>query len=104
VLADVAEKALFQVRENAKELLTRSQTPEKAAELAELLSTGVWTHDYPITFEVAEKLGLKVQSDMPAEILQLMSLYPQPVRRQPSVEYIPTRRRADGEAAREGAR
>ena len=104
VLTDVAEKALFQVRENAKELLTRSQTPEKAAELAELLSSGIWTHDYPITFEIAEKLGLKVQSDMPAEILQLMSLYPQPVRRQPSVEYIPTRRRADGEAAREGAR
>ena len=104
VLADVAEKALFQVRENAKELLTRSQSPEKAAELAELLSSGIWTHDYPITFDIAEKLGLKVQSDMPAEILQLMSLYPQPVRRQPSVEYIPTRRRADGEAAREGSR
>jgi len=104
VLADVAEKALFQVRENAKDLLTRSLPPEKAAELAELLSSGVWTHDYPITFEIAEKLGLKVQSDMPAEILQLMSLYPQPLRRQPSVEYIPTRRRADGEAARGGSR
>ena len=61
-------------------------------------------HDYPITFEIAEKIGFKVQSDMPPEILQLMSLYPQSVRRHPSVEYIPTRRRADGEAAREGAR
>jgi len=44
---------------------------------------------------VAQKLGLKVRSDMPQEFLQLMSLFPQPVRRQPSVEYIPTRRRAE---------
>src|SRR5438552_9221964 len=95
ILADVAEKALVQVRESARELLTRSQTSEKANELAELLSTGTWTHDFPITLDVARRLCLKVSSEMPAEILQLMSLYPQPVRRQPSVEYIPTPRHAD---------
>ena len=95
ILADVAEKALVQVRESARELLTRSQTSEKANELSELLSTGTWTHDFPITLDVARRLGLKVSSEMPAEILQLMSLYPQPVRRQPSVEYIPTPRHAD---------
>jgi len=95
ILADVAEKALVQVRESARELLTRSQTSEKANELSELLSTGTWTHDFPITVDVARRLGLKVSSDMPAEILQLMSLYPQPVRRQPSVEYIPAPRHAD---------
>src|SRR5256886_2331777 len=81
ILADVAEKALVQVRESARELLTRSQTSEKANELAELLSTGTWTHDFPITLDVARRLGLKVSSEMPAEILQLMSLYAQPVRR-----------------------
>jgi len=86
ILADVGEKALVQVRES---------TREKARELAELLATGTWTHDFPITVDVAQKLGLKVRSDMPAEFLQLMSLFPQPVRRQPSVEYIPTRRRAE---------
>jgi ClpP class serine protease len=95
ILADVGEKALIQVRESARELLTRSQSPERAGELAELLATGTWTHDFPITLDVAQKLGLKVRSDMPAEFLQLMSLFPQPVRRQPSVEYIPTRRRAE---------
>jgi ClpP class serine protease len=104
VLADVAEKALLQIRENTRELLTRSQPPEKAAELAELLSTGTWTHDFPISFDVAQRLGLKVQSDMPAEVLQLMSLYPQPLRRQPSVEYIPTRRRAEPPDARQERR
>jgi ClpP class serine protease len=95
ILADVAEKALVQLRESAREMLTRSQSPEKAAELAELLATGTWTHDFPITLDVAQRLGLKVRSDMPEEVLELMSLYPQPVRRQPSVEYIPTRRHAE---------
>src|SRR5947209_5104042 len=94
ILADVAEKAVAQLRESARELLARSQTSEKANELSELLSTGTWTHDFPITLDVARRLGLKVSSDMPAEILQLMSLYPQPVPRQPSVEYIPAPRRA----------
>jgi len=95
ILSDVAEKALIQLRESTRELLTRSQPPEKARELAELLATGTWTHDFPITVDVAQKLGLKERSDMPPEFLQLMSLFPQPVRRQPSVEYIPTRRHAD---------
>jgi hypothetical protein len=75
--------------------LTRSLPPEKADELSSLLSTGTWTHDYPITFEEAQKLGLRVQSDMPSEVLQPMTLFPQPVRRHPSVEYRPIPRRAE---------
>lgn len=95
ILADVAEKAMRQLIEAAKSLLTRTQSPEKAAELAEILATGAWTHDYPITVEEARALGLRVSTDMPRDILQLMSLYPQPVRRQPSVEYLPGRRRTE---------
>ncbi|MCL6566348.1 MAG: ATP-dependent Clp protease proteolytic subunit [Acidobacteriia bacterium] len=97
ILADIAEKAITQVRDAVRELLTRSLPPEKAAELAEKFSTGTWTHDYPITFEEARRLGLNVRSDMPREIYQLMALYPQPVRRQPSVEYLPIPRRAGPE-------
>jgi ClpP class serine protease len=104
IMADVGEKALIQVRENTRELLTRSQPPEKAAELAELLATGTWTHDFPIFFDVAQRLGLKVRSDIPREVLQLMSLYPQPVRRQPSVEYIPVPRHAQPQGARQEPR
>ncbi|HZR45657.1 MAG TPA: ATP-dependent Clp protease proteolytic subunit [Candidatus Manganitrophaceae bacterium] len=95
ILSDIAEKAIDQLRESARGLLTRSLPAEKAGPLADLLSRGTWTHDYPITFEGAQQLGLNVRSDMPAEILQLMSLYPQPVRRQPSVEYRPVHRRAE---------
>ena len=96
ILADVGEKAVVQLREIVKELLTRSVSPEEASKLAELLSAGTWTHDYAITFAEASRLGLKVRSDMPPEVLDLLSLYPQPVRRQPSVEYLPIPRRAEG--------
>jgi hypothetical protein len=41
---------------------------------------------------------LKVRSDIPAEMLELMSLYPQPVRRQPTVEYLPFPRRSEPKA------
>jgi ClpP class serine protease len=95
ILADVAEKAVNQIRDSVQGLLARSQPPEKIADLARLLSTGTWTHDYPITLGEAQRLGLKVSSDMPPEVLQLMSLYPQPVRRQPSVEFLPIPRRAE---------
>jgi hypothetical protein len=38
-----------------------------------------------------------VRNDIPAEFLDLMALYPQPVRRQPSVEYVPLPRRSGGD-------
>jgi hypothetical protein len=37
----------------------------------------------------------RLGAEMPAEILELMDLYPQPVLRHPSVTYLPSRRRAD---------
>ena len=89
ILADTAEKALRQVRESVKEILAGRYSDEKAAELAQILSEGRWTHDYPLTYEEAKRLGLHVSADMPNEILHLMQLYPQPVRHTPSVEYLP---------------
>src|SRR2546427_4576806 len=85
ILADKAEKAIAQLRESVKELLQQTPTDGKADELARLLSEGTWTHDYPITYERAKSLGLRVSSDMPEDILKLMSLFPQPVRHQPTV-------------------
>jgi len=96
ILADQAEKAVSQVRESVQDLLTDTCPREKAAELARLLSEGTWTHDHPITFETAKSFGLPVRSDLPPEFLDLMSLYPQPVRKQPTVEYLPERRRFEG--------
>jgi hypothetical protein len=63
--------------------------------LAEKLSTGTWTHDYPIWASTAKELGLSVSTDMPNEVLELMKLYPQPVQTQGGgngVEYLPVPR------------
>jgi ClpP class serine protease len=95
ILADQAEKAIPQLRLTVRELLEGNIPSDKADELAARLSEGTWTHDHPITLETARSFGLPVRSDIPAEFLDLMGLYPQPVRRQPAVEYLPGRKRFD---------
>src|SRR5258706_9383845 len=89
IMADQAEKAIAQLRESVKELLQNTSANGKVDELARLLSEGTWTHDYPITYERAKAMGLAVSDDMPDDILKLMSLFPQPTRTQPTVEYLP---------------
>ena len=93
VLADQSEKAIIQLRGSVKSILTSKVGEERAEELAHVLTEGTWTHDYPITFDVAQQLKLPVSSAMPDEVMQLMGLYPQPIRRQASVEYLSKPRR-----------
>ena len=101
VLADVGRKAIAQVKQAASELLERRLPAEQARALAEKLTAGTWTHDYPIWASTAKSLGLPVSTDMPNEVLELMKLYPQPVRMQSGggVEYLPVPRQK--EVARE---
>ncbi|HPQ02486.1 MAG TPA: enoyl-CoA hydratase-related protein, partial [Bacillota bacterium] len=90
ILADVSEKALKQVHGLIMKILADKMPPEKAAEITDQLSTGRWTHDYPITCEELKQMGLSVRTDMPREIYDLMELYPQAAsRKRPSVGYIP---------------
>jgi ClpP class serine protease len=89
LLADVGRKAIEQIRSQLRSLLEPKYPEEKAEDLARILTEGRWTHDYPITYEEAKNLGFHVTKDIPSELYQLMSLYPQPVRHQPSVEYLP---------------
>ena len=89
ILADVARKAMAQVRATVLELLSERVRGEQAEALADKLATGAWTHDYPIQAEEAKALGLPISTDMPPEIYQFMRLFPQPTRTRPSVEYIP---------------
>ncbi len=89
IYADIGQKALNQLKRQVLTLLADKYPPEKAEEIATVLSEGRWTHDYPITYEEAKALGLHVSTEMPPEVYQLMSLYRQPVRQQPTVEYIP---------------
>jgi ClpP class serine protease len=103
VLADQAEKAVVQLREGVRALLASKMDQERAGELARVLTEGTWTHDYPITLDVAQRLGLPVNSNMPDEVMELMGLFPQPVRRQASVEYLPRPRHLDRPESRQGA-
>ncbi|MFN2378381.1 MAG: ATP-dependent Clp protease proteolytic subunit [Candidatus Binatia bacterium] len=86
ILADQAAKAIRQLEAIVAEVMAGTYEPPTVAHVAKLLTQGTWTHDYPITCEEAGRLGLHVRTDMPMEILELMTLYPQPVRRVPSVE------------------
>jgi ClpP class serine protease len=89
ILADVARKAMRQVKDTLREILMSHTTPEQAETLAEVLSSGRWTHDYPITVEEARGLGLPISTDVPKEVYQLMNMYPQAGMGRPTVEYIP---------------
>ncbi|RMG44683.1 MAG: hypothetical protein D6719_01390 [Candidatus Dadabacteria bacterium] len=94
IMADQGEKAISQLKTSVTELLSDKMEPAKAKELADIMTQGTWTHDYPITCERAQKLGLNVNCDMPEDVMNLMGLFPQPVRRMPSVEYLPEPRKA----------
>ncbi len=89
VLADVSEKAIAELREEAAELMRDRMGEAKALEIADTLTRGTWTHAYPISAREAIDLGLTVSTDLPNEVLELMTLYPQPVRQVPSVETSP---------------
>ncbi|MBC7255557.1 MAG: ATP-dependent Clp protease proteolytic subunit [Chloroflexi bacterium] len=100
IMADIAEKAIRLVKTTVLELLSDKMPPDQAERLATMLSTGVWTHDYPITVREARELGLPVSTEMPKEIYRIMALYPQTAQRRPSVEYIPLPRSREIEPRR----
>jgi ClpP class serine protease len=89
VKIDVSEKALKQMHEYVYNLLKRNKYSEEVAKrVADELSLGKWTHDYPLTVEHLKELGLRVSTDVPEEVYALMDLYPQPSGNQ-AVQYIP---------------
>jgi ClpP class serine protease len=88
VLADVSEKAVAQVKRGAVELLTPRLDQSAAETIAEKLTGGYWTHDYALTATEAKALGLPVKVGMPAQIMEFMKLYPQPVQ-QSGIEFLP---------------
>jgi ClpP class serine protease len=89
ILADVAEKAVRHMKQVVRGLVAERVGQEKADTLAEELAGGHYTHDDPITVAEAQELGLPVTVGLPAEVYDLMELFPQAGRRRPSVQYIP---------------
>ncbi len=97
IMADIAEKAIRQVKATVMELLREKMGEQQAERVATTLATGVFTHDYPITVREAQELGLPVNTNMPKQVYQIMALYPQTAQRRPSVEYIPAPRSREPE-------
>lgn len=89
VMADVARKAIRQVKETVTRILSERLDADRAESLADVLASGRWTHDYPISVEEARQLGLPVSTDVPTEVYHVMNLFPQAGTGRPSVEYIP---------------
>jgi ClpP class serine protease len=90
ILADVSAKAVAQVETFVTELLTGKEhfTPERAQATAKALTEGRWTHDYPISVKAAREFGLKVSTEMPAAVYDLMEFYPQAPGKRPTVLYL----------------
>ena len=79
ILADLGAKATEQLKRSARELLRQPLSDEAAAILADKLTSGRWTHDYPILAREARELGLIVSTEMPMEVMELLALFPQPI-------------------------
>ena len=91
ILVDIAAKARLQVAVFVAEVLAKHLPRDKAAALATALTEGRWTHDFPITVELARQIGLAVSTNMPRTVYDLMDLYPQGGKGRPSVLYVPLR-------------
>jgi len=92
ILADIAQKARVQVATFVIQVLLKHMPEKQALQVATVLSEGRWTHDFPITVQAARLLGLKVSTEMPRAVYDLMDLYPQGGGIRPSVWYVPMRR------------
>lgn len=89
MLESIGRKAIAQLQLAIDDLLSEKFSKREREELANLLTSGKWTHDYGITADEAKGMGFAVSTDLPPIIYDLMRLYPQPVRRTPNVEYLP---------------
>jgi len=88
IYADLAEKQLAQTRTLVLELCKDTVAAEDLDKLADGLTGGRWTQDYPISVKELKALGLPISTELPIEIYQVMNLYPQPRGARPSVEFI----------------
>jgi ClpP class serine protease len=95
ILADMAQKARLQVVSFVAQVLFKHMPEKKAVELATILTEGRWTHDFPLPVQALQQFGLKVSTNMPRKVYELMDLYPQGGGGRPSVMYVPLHRSAD---------
>lgn len=91
ILADVSEKVLDQMRRQACELMQGNYSHDGSCTISDLLASGKWSHDYPITPPEAKELGLHISTDMPPEVVEVTELLAATEHRKPSVHFTPGR-------------
>ncbi|MDV3293124.1 MAG: hypothetical protein LYZ70_02530 [Nitrososphaerales archaeon] len=75
ILADIAEKALSQMREFVTSLLSSKMDLQHAKKVAEYLTGGYLTHDAAITAKELNSLGLRISVGVPPEVYDFMRLH-----------------------------
>jgi ClpP class serine protease len=100
ILGDIAEKAMRQIKSTVKSLLVEKHGEADAERIAMKLSSGEWTHDFPLTVDEVRALGIAVQDQIPGEVYEIMDLFPQASPRRPGVEFHPLPIRPSGKPDR----
>lgn len=82
MLADVGRMAINQLERAARELLSGTVSDNAAQAVAEQMSSGRWTHDYPIEAAEAAEIGLNARVGLPPDIAEIMRMFPNRLSRQ----------------------
>ncbi len=77
-LGERSERLMRDDHAKALELMKGVYAPGVAERIARTLNDGTLTHGYPVTFQEARKLGLKVTNAMPDEPLQIVHEFRDP--------------------------
>lgn len=78
ILADISRMAVKQLKDEVYQSVIDKVTPEQAEIISNELGSGIYTHDHPFSIEKVRELGLKVSTDVPQEIYDLLDCYDTP--------------------------
>lgn len=90
ILADEARKAMAQMESLVRGIVAGRYPEQTVNRIVEELLSGKYTHDNPVTVEEASAIGLRISTQVPSEIYELMSYYRMGTQaRRPGVEFVP---------------
>ncbi len=89
-LAEEARKAIGQMKDTVRQLLTGKFEEDQIDEVIDNLVSGKYTHDFPITAEATcDIMGRCAITELPREVYQLMDLYKMDKPQRKGIEYVP---------------
>ncbi len=89
-MAEEAKKALDQMKDLVRQLISDKYSTEKIDEIVEELVSGKYTHDYPVTTDIlCSLLGQCTHPELPDDVFKLMNFYRMGRQQRPGIEYVP---------------